>query len=480
MQNSDNDLFFVEEKSRFFSPLTGRYREKIRACIRDFYLRLNGHHADQQFQLSRDEIIHIFEFQLASMPDLDDDSDQPEENGRSDREVAQHVLRQLIECGWLEENIDSIEMRKTFRFTSPGRRFAHTFVDFSRERFKARHRSTRNTRSALSAYHSHQDPHDLVEALNFSEGIIDDFNESLEEIHAMQREQSRAVADEIELQGIMEDFFEYLEKRFNPDISRIMGEESVGRYRADIEEIVRKIRNLPNQSLKIMELDLRREFPFMIQLQEQSILMDVLRKIEWRIERACEVKIPELRAAIDTFTRRSHLHLKQLMRIYSSDHQDIGRICRSISERENAHEIYEGIAGGCAFARVRLINPNEIRLRMDVARKPINTHVEERAPLSAAQRRDAAIVAALETALAVEDRQLVASILEKLDGDKDIRTRFIDVTSTEDLFLAMHALSLANNNHDEDIKFSVESTGRRHSNAFFEGNDYKISVKDKP
>ena len=238
--------FFQHEYQHFFRPLTGKFREKSRACIQNLYARLYGPMADYGYHLKRDDVIDIFLHALQQAPDLDDDGTQEDEY-LTDEELARRVLKRLIDDGWLEEYLDDVLMKKAYRFTPIGRIFGRSFIDVGREQRLANHRNTRNARNALAAYLEHGDPFDLVEADGFAQEVFNDFNESIEEIELIQRQQARQIANEMALRQASSEFFDYLKERFIPNISRMMSNDSVARYRQDIKTTLDNIRALPDQ-----------------------------------------------------------------------------------------------------------------------------------------------------------------------------------------------------------------------------------------
>lgn len=478
IRDEESSLFFRGEQGHFFRPLTGKYREKARACIKELYLRLNGPAADCRYHLSKADIVDAFAQELRNAPELDEDDGVLHDGRQTDEALAKSLLDRLKDCSWIEEYQDGVEMRTAYRFTPNGRIFAKAFVDVGRERFRASHRNTRNTRNALAAYLEHRDPHDLIEAYSFAQEIFNDFNESLEEITLMQQEQTQAITENMRMEQASEDFFTYLQQRFMPDISKMLGDESVNRYRNEIIAQCETLRQLSEQDRIEMELSLRSEAPN-LKRDGRSTLAWMLDEIERRIDNACDVKLPELRKALETFTRRSHLIIQQLMRIHAADQHDVAKVCRRLSELpgDERDSVLEATTHWFSMGQASLVDPGRIAQRKRRSTVEIDTEVTERAEPSVEERLQAQIARALDSAFTVEDGPIAKKFYDLLLNSDSIRAQVLTISSVDDLFMAMHALSVASNSHDLGIEFAVEETGSRVENDFFSGNDYRISVR---
>jgi len=476
----ESKQFFKEPQTHFFRPLVGKYREKARACIQALYLRLNGPMADCSYHLSRQDVIDIFLQALTLAPELDSEG-FAEDGLSSDDKLAPALLNALKRDGWIEDYHDDVAMRTAFRFTPVGRVFAKSFVDIGRDRIRANHRNTRNTRSALYLYLEKRDPYDLVEADRFAQEVFNDFNESIEEIELMQQQQAQQITDELELEQASEEFFEYLEKRFIPDVSKMMADDSVKKYQAEIKDSLEAIRALPDEDKARMEMDLRREFPLFLNYADASILIWLLEQIERRIDNACDIKLPELRKVLEGFTRRSQLVIRQLAHIYASEQQDIDMICRRLANlpREEADSILSNAGDHVPLARVALVNPDEIRPHGKRVRERVKTTVVERRAPSEEERLQASVRRALDMAFSVEDSRIVDAVVSQLADSDQIRSRYLSIDSVEDLFTAMHIASLGSNNHELNVKFIVEETGELVHTPYYSGKDYRIRIEPK-
>lgn len=475
----DKQSFFSEQSLHFFRPLTGKYREKARACIHALYLRLNGPLADCAYHLNRQDVLDIFLHSLSQIPEFDDDDTGIEITIRTDAELAAALLKTFINNGWIERYQDDVGMRTAFRFTPKGRVFAKGFVDVGRDKVRANNRNTRNTRSALQSYLDKADPYDLVEADRFAQEVFNDFNESIEEVDLMQQLQAQEICNELQLEEITGDFFKYLEKKFMPSISKMLGEDSIKRYQAEIRTTIENLHNLPDLEKAHREVELRQEFPIYLDMAGDSIYIWLLNQIERRINNACEIKLPELRRALDSYTRRTQLVIRQLTRIYASQQQDVDRICRRLANlgQENADRILTKASGALQLGTIKLINPYQIRPPIKIAKTLVNTTVVSRAERTIQEVQEIALKNALEVAFSIEDKQLLNSILEKLQNNQSIRTRHFDINTVDDLFAAMHLAAIGSIDHNLGVRFVVEKTGESVTNSYFNGHDFRIRME---
>jgi|GEM_PF-2185019 len=477
-----NETFFSGEQRQFFRPLNGKYREKVYACLRELYLRLNGPTADCRYHLKRADILEVFSTQLRNAPELDDDS-APFAGAAvmDDDRLAIWILTNLLECGWLEEYHDSVEMESAFRFTPQGRSFAKAFVDLGRQKYRASHRNTRNTRNSLLAYLETRDPHDLVEAYHHSQEIFNDFNESLEEIAEMQREQSRAIREGVEIGETGERFFQYLETRFLPDVAKMLGEESVNRYRTAILDALETLRDIGRdpahyREMADMELAMRELYPMLVKNPEESVVRMLIGEIEGRIDNACEVKIPELRQALEIYTRRSHLIISQLARIHDAGFHTVANTLQRLRdcELDEQSAIFDQVAQRMALCRVELVDPEKLQLRARRKRQYVDNTIRAPKPLSDEEQLKIEIQEALGSAFTVEDGDIVEKIYNIIRSDGELHSQFLAISTVPDLFVAQHITAVGGNRHNLGWEFRIEETGRRVDHRFFEGKEYRI------
>ncbi len=68
-------MFFEQERSQFFRPLTGKYRAQVMECLKELYQRLySSSSADYGQAIQRDTVIEVFQEALVRAPVLADGS----------------------------------------------------------------------------------------------------------------------------------------------------------------------------------------------------------------------------------------------------------------------------------------------------------------------------------------------------------------------------------------------------------------------
>jgi len=125
-------MLFTEGREHFFRPLYGKYRGQVVDALSNFYRRLYGSLADYSRTFSRDQVIEIFEESIARSPILDEEEgEEYSAPARGQREQANWVLNQLLEFGWIEQQMDEATLQSTYAFTRHGRLFTQPMVEAS-------------------------------------------------------------------------------------------------------------------------------------------------------------------------------------------------------------------------------------------------------------------------------------------------------------------------------------------------------------
>ena len=136
---------FTSGHTQFFRPLTLKKRRLIAACIRAFYQRLYGSHADYRSILGREELRDLFVQTIQTDGARTEPDDDAGEEGfapadlADDQKMASAFIRQLVADGWLETAEDRVRLVTAYRFTRTGKIFAQalTLADRPRERTRA-------------------------------------------------------------------------------------------------------------------------------------------------------------------------------------------------------------------------------------------------------------------------------------------------------------------------------------------------------
>ena len=305
-------MLFSEKREHFFRPLNGKYRGQVFDCLSAFYERLYGSLADYSQSFTRDQIVEILEEAITRSHVFEEDDDEYTVGSRSQREQAGWILNQLLEYGWLERQMDEVTLHATYAFTRYGRLFTQPMVEAVGGRYRTRHRNTRNTRNALKSFLDKGEVYDLLDAYEYSERIVSDFSDVISELDERRRQLVKEVESQQVVQRAADEFFDFMEKRFMPDVAIRLSADSVEKYRDEISDLIERVKRKRKGFKTQVERDLRRAAPELIVEVRQSVLLAILDGIESRMHNASAVMLPALRKALNGFTRRADIIMRQL------------------------------------------------------------------------------------------------------------------------------------------------------------------------
>ena len=307
-------MFFTDERLHFFKPLTSKYREQVVQCLCLLYQRQYSSTADYGQSLHRELVMELLEEALSRATSLvldePNEADQ-DQRFKNTREQAGWVLKQLLDAGWVERQVDPATLQSTFPFSRMGRIFAQSLIESDNTQVRTRHRNTRNTLNALEAFANRGEVYDLLDAFEYSERIITDFTDVISELEERKRQLVKEMESQQLVQQATEQFFDFMEKRFQPDIQVRLSADSVEKHREDIQKIIKKIRRKSKEDKAEAEGKLRKTVPDLCASQ-QSFLLYILDHIEQRMRNASEIMLPALRRALHSFTKRADIIMRQL------------------------------------------------------------------------------------------------------------------------------------------------------------------------
>ncbi|MCW8879610.1 MAG: DUF5716 family protein [Kangiellaceae bacterium] len=477
-------MFFEGQHQDFFKPLTSKYREQILECLQLLYSRLYTSQADYSQLLSREMVIECFEEAITRAPLLEaqgeDEFNQPV---RSQREQANWTLNILLEYSWLEKQVDEATLQSSYGFTRIGRLFTQPVMELKQGRFRTRHRNTRNTRNALKIFSEQGDIYELLDAYEYSERIISDFSDVIAELE----ERKRALIQEVEAQQLVqkasEEFFEFMEKRFVPDLAIRLSVDSVEKYRDDIVHTIGIARRKRKDFKTIVERNLRKTTPELLESEEKSIYLTLLDKIEKRIHNASNIMLPALRRALLSFTRRADIIMRQL----SFSHQGGGdnllenlRLLAALDDDEYAEKI-EDAGQYMAGLNLELIDPAQLKIYAGRRKKIVDTSVEESAEMDEQSRKQFYLQQVLEKAFTVNNQQLTSYLVDALAKGEKIMLDELPINNARDLILRSHAIEAASaGGRSSEYQFKIEPTGEKTSDEYFiQADQFTLELVEK-
>lgn len=467
-------MFFSDSRSQFFRPLTSKYREQIVECLRLLYERQYSESADYGESLQRDQVLEIFEEALARAPLLDGGDFDGETRFKSEREQANWILNQLLEHGWLEKQVDQATLHSTFPFSRMGRLFTQSFAELGRASVRTRHRNTRNTLNALEAFLNRGEVHDLLDAYEYSERIISDFTDVIAELEERKRELVREVEAQLLVQQATDHFFDFMEKRFQPDVSVRLSADSVEKHRDAIQDVIDRIRRKRKEFKHEAEKKVRQLAPELAQ-PGRSVLYLILDTIEDRMRRAADLMLPALRRALQGFTKRADIIIRQLSYLNTQRDNDVVELCRALAQLtpEQQGERLEQAGQLMATLRVQLIDPEQVKLTQRKDQVPLQTRVaESEGDVSEEGRRALLVQTLLDQAFVMHNEGLRDYVVNAMAGGRIISTQDLPVNSARDLLAMAHAVETASHLHfDSDYRFKVTYSGGDARNDYFDKFD---------
>lgn len=447
-------MFFTDERLYFFKPLVSKYREHVVQCLCLLYQRQYSSSADYGQSLDRQQLIELLDEALArsssivldepSGPnDLNLDDETGEQRFSSTREQATWVLNQLVSCGWIERQVDPATLQSTFPFSRMGRIFAHSLIESDNTQIRTRHRNTRNTLNALEAFVSRGEVYDLLDAFDYSERIITDFTDIISELEERKRELVREVESQQLIQQATEQFFEFMEKRFQPDIQVRLSADSVEKHREDIQAVIKRIRRKNKQTKAEAERNLRRTVPDLCS-DQQSYLFYILDHIDQRMRNASDTMLPALRRALHGFTKRADIIMRQLSYLSAQHNNNLVEICKELSDLsdEDYHYRLQCAADKMATLQVGLIDPAQIKLQERKQKMQVDSSIHEPQTIDQQAQRELFIQQLLDQAFTVNNTQVRDYVMHALCDGRKISTRELPVNDAPSLLAMAHVIEV--------------------------------------
>ncbi|MFC3679760.1 Wadjet anti-phage system protein JetA family protein [Bacterioplanoides pacificum] len=461
-------MFFEQERVQFFRPLTGKYRAQVRECLRELYQRLySSSSADYGQALARDTMVEIFQEALIRAPQLadgDDAGDSDADAGhegrfKNSREHAVWVLNQLQEHGWVEKQVDEATLQSTFAFSRYGRIFTEPFVAESRTSARTRHRNTRNTRNSLESFLERGDVYDLLDAYEYSERIISDFTDVIAELEERKRDLVREMEDQLLVQRASEAFFDFMENRFQPDLSVRLSADNVEKHRDQISGLIAGIRKKDKVFKAAAEKRLRELLPELAR-QGQSVLWNILDGIELRLRNASDVMLPALRRALQSFTKRADIIIRQMSYLASQQHNDVLSVCKHLTSLPATQQDALLARAGemMAVPEVAFVDPASVKLHASRNRRIVDAGLDDGSgDFDLDARKDIYIQQVLDQAFLVNQQALRSYMRRHLTAGAKISTRDLPIESAQDFLAVSHAIGLgASDGLSSEFEFRID------------------------
>jgi len=479
-------MFFDDPRRHLFRPLTGKYREQVVACLRALYARLFSDLADYSRTFNRDQLIELFQETLTRTPLLDDEGEEATPV-RSEREQATWVLNLLMDHGWLEKHMDEATLESSYAFSRAGRLFTQPMVEMAGGRFRTRHRNTRNTRNALQSFLEKGEVYDLLDAWEYSERIVSDFSDIIAELDERKRQLVREVEAQQLVQRASDEFFDFMEKKFMPDLAVRLSADSVERYRDEIAELIKKARRKGREFRANAERELRKAAPELVRDPNASVFITILDGIDTRVHNAAEVMLPALRRALHGFTRRADIIIRQLS-FTGAGRNAVIEACQALAPLDETEFNARLARAADAMAVLNgnlFVDPESLRLHLGSRRRVVNTRVEELpSDDDPDTRRSLFVQRALERAFSVNNKELRDWLAGALLEGRQVSTGQLPVRSAHELLMAAHAIEAGASDGSGGYRFLIEKVkeeegGVRVRNDYFEADEFLIRLVEE-
>jgi len=468
-------MFFTEQKKHFFRPFSGKYREQVMECLKTLHARLYGDQADYSRAFTQEQLLETFQEAIARAPVLDeDDENEFCAPSRNEREQANWVRNTLLENGWLEKHADETTLQSTYAFSRVGRLFTQPMVEMDGRGFRTRHRNTRNTRNALQSFLERGEVYDLLDAYEASARIISDFSDVIAELDERKRQLIKDVEAQQLIQQASDEFFDFMEQRFMPDLAIRLSADSVEKHREEIQQLIAKARRKHNAFKAQAEGELRKMAPELLSTKNTSIYMRILDGIDSRMHKASESMLPALRQALLSFTRRADIIIRQLSYSSYGDQGGLPALCQSLSEMSTPEKQEKLQTMGDAMSGLSMgfVDPATLQLNNTMRRRMVNTKVENQQPLDQAARKALFIQQVLEKAFQVNNQEQVQFIMNALQNGHRIRSQHLPVNNARELLMSAHAIEIAAAGNDSsEFEFRVHYNKQTISTEYYRQTD---------
>lgn len=470
-------VFFEAERKRFFRPLNSSRRELVVACLRALYERLHGPAADYAHTMTRDSLRELLTAVVRDNPDrltLDAEPDEFSTANGEPLQLTNMLMRALLTDGWLEQFADRHGLVTAFRFSRPGKLFAEALWMLDRPS-RSRQRNMRGCRNALeAALQPRGDAHDLVDAYEYAEKVIEDLTEGIDYFQELVRHLMQTAS----AQRQWSEFVEFLD-RFQREYSKQLTADNAMLNRQAIRQNLERLREVNDAKFRRMDEQLHDVAHWAVKEHAGSTVYEwLLSRIESIVDAACETKQPGFLKAMETYLKRINgLAMQSLMlRSGQTRHaylQGIQRIAHT-EDRAEQDRLLLHYGAHLTGAEVRLLDPASFKLRTATQRRKAVTVTIR--PRSTREERLAAALARAEAEAFSLPNELVAEGLraELRLFRHPIRLSAMPIEGAADVLKVMQAVEAARSSAGD---FDVRRLPTRLDNSAYSGTDYEIELK---
>jgi hypothetical protein len=333
----------------------------------------------------------------------------------------------------------------------------------------------RGCRNALEAALSERgDAHDLVDAYEYAEKVIEDLTDGIDYFQELVRHLMQAASAHSQ----WSEFVEFLD-RFQRDYSKQLTADNATLNRQAIRQKLEKLRLVPESKFQRVDAQLRDIAHWAVKEYSGLSVYDWwLNRIEDIVDAACESKQPGFLKAMETYLKRVNglAFQSMMLRAGQTRHAYLGAIQKIAQSPPAAqNQLLARIGEHLASTEIRLLDPASFKLRTATQRrKAVTVSIQPR------PSRDARLAGAMQRAESEVFSLSNEALAEQLRGDlrlarQPIRLSVLPSASARDVIRAMQAVEAVRNARGNDLVARKLPT--RLENDFYSGSDYEIDVK---
>jgi hypothetical protein len=319
----------------------------------------------------------------------------------------------------------------------------------------------------------------LLDAYEYSERIISDFTDVISELEERKRDLVREMDSQMLVQRASEEFFDFMEKRFQPDLAVRLSADNVEKHRDRISELLDQVRGKNKAYKAKAEARLRELLPELAQ-PGTSVLWTILDGIDQRLRNASEIMLPALRKALQGFTKRADIIIRQMSYLASQQHNDVLSVCKSLAALAPEDQNAQLMAAGqlMSVPEVALVDPAQVRLAPPRKRRIIEADLDEGTEaFDMDARKDIYVQQVLDQAFFINNNSLRDYMQKHLLAGDVVSTKDLPIESAKDFLAVANAIGLASTSSlSSDFEFVMKYEERDseddNKNEYFSKKDH--------
>jgi len=260
-----------------------------------------------------------------------------------------------------------------------------------------------------------------------------------------------------------------MEKRFMPDLAVRLSADSVEKYRDEIDELLRSARRKRKEFKTAVEKELRRSAPELLEQREQSLYLKILNSIESRMHNASMIMLPALRQALQGFTRRADIIMRQLSYSGGGVQNRLHALCDRLKLAPQEQQTAGLHAAGEALASLSIgfVDTDSLRLNATRQARVVNTSVEVASSDDKESRKQMYVQTAVDLAFTFNNQAQRDYVVQALSDGHRIHSQNLPVADARELLMSAHIIELGAPSSSE-FEFRVLPTANRVRTDYFE------------